>query len=146
MTQTSVAPVDPASILDLPVPKMNLTHREEVDLVNRIAECLGDGAQPCEALDALLGQWEAHTEAHFERENRWMRAYRFPAYPVHAGEHARVLERLRAACTAWRETQDSAPLMRFVCEEWPRWFEQHLATMDAVTAQFLAQVAGPDLE
>ncbi len=139
-------PVDPDSVPELPVARMNTTHREEVELVNRIAECLEEGGAPCAALDALLGEWEAHTEAHFERENRWMRDYRFPAYPVHAGEHARVLEHLRGLCAGWRETGRTDELRRFVREEWPRWFEQHLASMDAVTAQYLARVAGPDLE
>jgi hemerythrin len=137
--------VDPESVPELPVEKMNTTHREEVELVNRIADCLGDGAAPCMELETLLAEWVAHTEAHFERENRWMREYGFPAYPVHAGEHARVLETLRRVCGQWRETGEAAGLARFVHEDWPQWFEQHLATMDAVTAQFLARVAGPDL-
>ncbi len=146
MTQSFVAPVDPATIPELPIGRMNATHHEEVALVNRIAACLGEAGAPCAELDALLSEWVAHTEAHFERENRWMRTYRFPAYPVHAGEHARVLERLRSLCAQWRETGDPTALARFVHEDWRQGFEQHLATMDAVTAQFLARVAGPDLE
>ena len=142
----SVPPaMDPDSIPELPVNRMNTTHREEVELVNRIAECL-DGNTACDELDELLAEWQTHTEAHFERENRWMQEYGFPAYPVHAGEHERVLAHLKALCAGWRENGDTPALARFVSEEWPRWFEQHLATMDAVTAQFLAQAAGPDLE
>ena len=146
MSQSVAHHVDPASIPELPVARMNTTHHDEVALVNRIAACLDQDGGPCSALDDLLARWEAHTEAHFERENRWMRQYRFPAYPVHAGEHARVLQELQAVCAQWRERRDAAPMRRFVNETWPQWFEQHLATMDAVTAQFLARVAGPDLE
>ena len=75
-----------------------------------------------------------------------MQTYGFPAYPIHAGEHERVLGHLRDLCARWRDSGDTSELVRFVNEEWPRWFEQHLASMDAVTAQFLAQAGGPDLE
>lgn len=146
MNQTAGKVMEPVSIPELPVSKMNTTHHEEVGLVSRIARCLNEATAPCSELDALLGEWEAHTEAHFGRENRWMQEYGFPAYPIHSGEHERVLEHLKTLCANWRDTQDPSELAHFVNAEWPVWFEQHVASMDTVTAQFLAQAGGPDLE
>ncbi len=146
VNQTPVKAMDPERIPELPVTRMNSTHHDEVALVNRIARCLGEAGAPCDELDSLLTEWVTHTEAHFGRENRWMQTYGFPAYPIHAGEHERVLGHLRDLCARWRDSGDTSELVRFVNEEWPRWFEQHLAGMDTVTAQFLAQAGGPDLE
>ena len=146
MTQTTAPdPAASVSVPELPVTRMNITHHEEATLVGRIADCL-TGPSPCKQLDALLADWVAHTEAHFERENRWMEQYGFPAYPVHAGEHERVLGQLKSLCAEWRKTGDTDALTHYVTGEWPRWFEHHLLTMDRVTAGFLAQAAGPDLE
>ncbi len=119
------------------VASMNRTHEEELALVRELARLLEEGAER-EATQQALADWVAHTRAHFERENRLMEAHGFPPYPVHAEEHARVLERLEAVERQWREQGDVETLRRFVLEEWPAWFLQHLQTMDRVTAQFLA--------
>ncbi len=123
------------------VDAMNRTHQEEVALVNALARLLQE-AEPAppdtEAVDRALQEWIEHTRAHFERENRWMEEYGFPAYPVHAQEHARVLEQLQAVASSWQQDRETGPLVEFVFELWPQWFLHHVNTMDSVTARFLS--------
>ncbi len=131
----------PQEIPLVAVDTMNRTHQEEVALVNALARLLqkAESEPPdVEALDRALQEWIEHTRAHFERENRWMEEYGFPAYPVHAQEHATVLEQLQAVASSWRQNRETGPLVEFVFELWPQWFLHHVNTMDTVTAQFLS--------
>ncbi len=128
---------EPGTLPQVAVASMNRTHDEELALVRRLAALLHDGASD-DALDRALDAWLAHTEAHFERENRLMETHGFPPYPIHADEHARVLDELRRQRESWQESRDREALRRYVEETWPQWFLHHLATMDQVTAQFLS--------
>ena len=111
---------------------MDDTHREFVELLNRVA------ASPENGLLASLDEFIAHTEAHFGQEERWMEALQFPPLHCHQGEHANVLEimrevRKRVACG---ETH----LGRTLAEAIAEWFPQHATSMDTVLALFMAQV------
>jgi len=123
------------------VDSMNRTHEEEVELVNRLGSLIRQaeaGEPDTAAIDQALKHWITHTEAHFDRENRLMQEYGFPPYPVHAQEHATVLEEIRGLQSRWLETRDLEPLGEFVLKRWPRWFTMHVNSMDTITAQFLS--------
>ncbi len=133
--------LDPAAIPQVALESMNQTHREEVDLINRLGGLLrpADQDQPDrDALTQALAQWVNHTREHFQRENQLMREYGFPAYPMHSGEHTRVLALIESLQKDWLEQGDAGPLRQFLFEEWPRWFDQHVNSMDAVTARFVS--------
>lgn len=124
---------------------MNQTHKEEVELVNRLATLVADGirGQADEAaIAAQLDRWLDHTRDHFARENALMQQYAFPAYPVHSGEHERVLSLLEDLRRTWIESRALRPLALFLFEEWRAWFDNHVHTMDNVTASFIRQQGG----
>ncbi len=127
------------------LPSMNQTHHEEVELVNRLAELVAEGVRGTvdeEAIETQLEAWIGHTRLHFEREAELMRQSGFPAYPVHQGEHDRVLALLDDLQLAWRERRALIPLADFLFAQWPDWFDNHVRTMDSVTASFIQRQGG----
>ncbi len=122
---------------------MNAVHYEEVDLINQIDALLTrieSGAAEADELDALLDALQDHMIEHFRGEEARMEASGFPPYPIHKGEHDRVLLELGGLIDRWKRERDTAPVSRYIRETFPIWFEQHLGTMDAVTADFLARI------
>lgn len=132
--------IEPEAMPLVALESMNITHREELGLVNRLAELLARGMTDSpdeQAISDGLEQWVAHTRDHFDRENRLMEQYAFPAYPMHSGEHARVMGLLEGLQRSWLEGKDPKPLADFLFEQWPQWFATHVNSMDMVTAEFL---------
>ncbi|MCU7845223.1 MAG: hemerythrin family protein [Candidatus Thiodiazotropha sp. (ex Monitilora ramsayi)] len=137
--------LDPSSIPLVSLESMNETHREEVEMVNRLASLLKQAleGEPDEAaITAEAEAWIAHTRLHFKRENELMLEYGFPAYPVHSGEHERVLALLEERYQAWMTNHSAEPFAAFLFEDWKDWFEAHVNTMDNITAQFIIQRGG----
>ncbi len=135
--------LEKSTIPQVALEDMNAVHYEEVDLINRIDELLArleEGAAAPEALDALLTELQDHMIEHFRGEEERMAASGFPPYPIHKGEHDRVLLELGGLIDRWKRERELDPVVRYVRESFPVWFEQHLGTMDAVTADFLARV------
>jgi len=125
--------------IDIPqvmVPSMNATHAEEVEILQQLAAALEaeDDAAIAAAADALA----AHVEVHFSREEDNMRTHHFPPYPVHKGEHDRMRAIVREVCAGHGSPEGRETLKRFVNEEFPAWLNQHVSTLDTVTAQYLA--------
>ncbi len=142
MPEYRSAVLKPDDIPPIAVESMNQTHREEVELVNRLGDLLRaarDGEADTTAIDEALNAWIEHTAGHFERENQLMQQYGFPPYPVHAAEHANVLAELATLRDRWTQQQDPEPLARYLFNKWPAWFDMHVRSMDMVTARFLSQ-------
>jgi hemerythrin len=112
---------------ELGIAPMDGTHREFVERVNRLAAASG-GAAYLDGLDELI----AHTRAHFEQENDWMRRCGFPPIEVHMGEHARVLALFAEVRGRVAEGDEEAG--RRLVDELTAWFSDHAATMDAALA------------
>jgi hemerythrin len=111
----------------LGVDAMDVTHREFVGLVNRLAA--SDNAGFAAGFPELV----AHTREHFAGEDRLMEACGFPAIAEHRAEHARVLgdlERLASKVVSGRARLARA----YVVEQLPSWFDLHAATMDSALA------------
>ena len=121
--------------------EMNLVHAEEVELLNRIEALLDTGASE-EVLSEALETLFEHTRAHFANEERLMRESGFPAYDMHKAEHDRVLNAFQLLMMDWRTQKDNGLIRDYVCAETPQWLHQHIATMDTVTAQFIALAQG----
>jgi hemerythrin len=116
---------------------MNNTHFEELDMVKSLGELITHYQQSDnDTLSHALKAWFEHTQAHFSRENELMVDIQFPMYPMHSGEHARVLEEMESIVISWNKNYDIALLSEYVFTAWPHWFEQHVNSMDMVTAQF----------
>lgn len=120
---------------------MNEDHREEARLLNELGDALsafrrdrGDDAAVLERLAAF----EAHTRAHFVREEAAMRRAGFAPYPVHKAEHDHVLAELEIETRRFRERGEAERLWAYVSQAIPAWLVGHIESMDYVTARFLA--------
>jgi hemerythrin-like metal-binding protein len=113
--------------------QMDQTHREFVDLVNRLEDC--DQATFIVGFQTLL----MHTAAHFAAEQLLMEQSGFPATAEHTGEHQRVLGQLQQMLR--RIERGSTVMARaFVREQLPGWFKLHAITMDSALAAHLRLV------
>jgi hemerythrin-like metal-binding protein len=111
----------------LGVPAMDRSHREFVDLVNRMAE---SGAA---AFAYLYPELVSHTRAHFANEEVLMRDTDFPATREHRDEHARVLGEMESFGQRLGGGR-IALAQAYVTEQLPAWFAVHAVTMDSALA------------
>jgi len=111
---------------------MDDTHREFVELLNRVA------ASPENELLAGLDEFIKHTEEHFGQEERWMQEFAFPPLHCHQGEHANVLEVIREVRK--RVADGQVQLAKTLTEALAEWFPQHAGSMDAVLALYMKQI------
>jgi hemerythrin len=138
--QLPIVATDQLPLVELEL--MNQVHREEIEMINQLGGLLIDGLETKPDLNKIghsVAAWINHTQAHFEGEKRLMREYGFPPYLVHKGEHDQVLLQLEQLQAAWLEDFNLQRLADYLFIEWRRWFEQHVNSMDAVTAQFLSR-------
>jgi len=141
----------PMPIVDLDaIPQVALSfinddHREEGRLLNDLCDAVKGHRTGQVPVETVLHRFEAllqHTKEHFGREEEAMREVAFPPYPVHKGEHDRVVDEMESEETHFRETGDTARLWSYVSEGIPAWFVPHIQSMDAVTAQFVVARRG----
>lgn len=114
----------------LGIASMDDTHREFVELVNRLG--VAAKAEFIQCFDELF----IHTQAHFEQENRLMQASGFPAIREHTDEHQRILGELNR----FSHKVASGSIMMgkaYVTQQLPQWFDLHAKTMDSALASHL---------
>jgi len=121
--------------------EMNTVHAEEVEQLSHIETLLDTGA-PDTALSQALEALFSHTREHFANEERLMREVGFPAYEMHKAEHNRALNEFQLMMMEWRNRNDNRILRDYICTDTPQWLLQHIATMDTVTANFIAMIKG----
>ncbi|VAW62840.1 hypothetical protein MNBD_GAMMA11-1721 [hydrothermal vent metagenome] len=122
---------------------MNDTHSEEIELVNQLGEVLILGMRDNQFYDDIsekLEEWIEHAREHFSKEDQLMENCGFPALKVHSEEHQRVLEKMEALNQQWLDEHSIEPLAEYVFNEWVGWFDNHVNTMDMMTAQYLGQI------
>jgi hemerythrin len=137
--------VDLDAIPQVALPFINKDHREEARLLNDLADAVAGHKAGRVPVETVLHHFEAllqHTQEHFGREEEAMQKVGFPPYPMHKGEHERVLEEMESEGTHFRETGDTARLQAYVTQAVPAWFVQHIQSMDAITAQFVVMRGG----
>jgi hemerythrin len=110
---------------------MDDTHREFIELLNRVADA------PDESLLGALDEFISHSEEHFAQERRWMEQMTYPPLTCHVKEHDGVLEtahevRRRVAAG---DTRFGQVLARAVAE----WFANHASSMDHVLALYMKE-------
>ncbi len=123
---------------EVAMPFMNTVHCEELTLVAGLLAKVKAQA-PTEEIDAVLAEWVTHTEEHFAREERLMEEYRFPPFPIHQSEHMQALDSLRSAQKNWQDSREADALANYIEVDWREWLQQHVGTLDLVTANFLSQ-------
>ncbi len=112
--------------------RMDSTHEEFVTMLNALLK-----TPPTEQLN-LYREFLNHTVEHFAQEDRWMAATGFSEDNCHAGQHATILETMRAVETHY--VQGNQEIISRLAEALVEWFPQHAATMDAGLAQHLKSV------
>lgn len=135
--------ISPQQIPSVDLDFMNHDHAEATEQINQLYQLLvdikeGDKAAADKVEPLLLAIYE-HNEAHFGREEAEMVRVGFPAYGCHQGEHQRVLAEFREILKLWQETQDVELLYNYVTNTLPSWLQNHIATMDTVTAMFVSR-------
>lgn len=135
MTNNNV--LDASAIPQVAMDAMNDVHREELDIVNNVNSAIL--SSDSEQITRLCHQWLEHTKAHFDRENSMMEKYDFPAYHCHHGEHVDALQDLESIINAWKDTNDLDALTVYVRDTWPKWYVNHISTMDTITSAFIKQ-------
>lgn len=113
-----------ALILDFPV--MDAVHEEFVTLLLQV-EAAGD-----EQLCALWDELIAHTQQHFDQEDRWMQTTGFATGNCHSQQHKVVLAVLREG--AVKGSQGDLATIRHMAAELGPWFSHHAQNMDAALA------------
>ena len=111
---------------------MDETHREFIELLNRLADA------PDEKMLSVLDEFIRHTEAHFAQEQRWMKQMTYPPLTCHVREHDGVLETAREV-----RRRVAAGEMRFgqvLAQAVAEWFSNHAASMDNVLALYMKEV------
>ena len=121
--------------MDFDLPPLGVTfmdedHQESVAGLDRLETAF---AADAETALAVVDAYIAHTRDHFGREEAEMQRTGFPPYPVHQSAHARCLAAMDQAREALA-AGDVDTARRFFLEDVPQWLEDHLATMDTVTA------------
>jgi hemerythrin-like metal-binding protein len=112
--------------------RMDETHEEFVEQLNTLL------ATPAGQQLPLYHAFVEHTQAHFDQEDRWMLATGFTADNCHAGQHATILETMRAVETHF--LQGDTEIISRLAEALAEWFVQHAASMDAGLAMHLRNV------
>jgi len=138
MTKTIL---DKESIPRVELDVMNNTHFEEVEMVKAIGEIITsyqekENKDQLSNLNQKLNAWLDHTKAHFARENELMQETGFPAYSIHLNEHEVALKQMTSIIKAWQHSQDIDAIEDYIFNYWPAWFDEHVNTMDMITAKF----------
>lgn len=120
---------------------MNHDHAEFIELREQLLAALAKEGNHAE-VDALLDRLLEHTRTHFGEEERLMREAQFPPYPMHKGEHDRVLAEMEARVTEWKQGNDAAALHGWLDKWVGNWFVNHVSTMDFMTARFITATQG----
>jgi hemerythrin-like metal-binding protein len=111
---------------------MDETHHEFVDLLASVVN----------APDAsLLTAWQTlieHTDAHFEREDEWMKNTHFSSSNCHSMQHQIILQVMREGDK--RGQAGELDVVRHMASELGIWFPQHAQSMDAALALHLRGV------
>lgn len=115
-------PLQWSDALALDMPAMDQTHQEFVGLLAAVV--LADDAQ-------LLPHWSAliaHTQVHFDTEDRWMLATGFAPDSCHPTQHRVILQVMREGEAAGHA--GNLTLVRQMAQELGPWFLQHAQNMD----------------
>ncbi len=120
---------------------MNSDHAEFVALCKHLLDLLDRGADVGQ-IDRQLDDLLQHTRSHFAEEEQQMLSVHFPPYPVHKGEHDKVLQDMAHRIDRWKDTRDAATLRDWLELGVREWFVNHVSSMDFVTAAFISSRSG----
>jgi len=122
---------------------MNNTHFDELILVQKLGQLISayqeneaSNEDDTKQITQAFENWIEHSHSHFYRENALMQEVEFPMYYAHSAEHEYILAEMVEVFTSWKDTHDIEAAADYVFFAWPTWFNNHVKTMDLMTAQF----------
>ena len=135
---------------DRDVPKvelafMNEDHAEATQITNLLLSALATDPPDATKITEIFTRLLQHNREHFAREEEQMQQFDFPPYPVHQREHGIVLTEMAAELDAWTKTADLERLKHYARITLTNWFVNHIATMDTITARYIAGAGGENL-
>ena len=115
---------------------MNNTHLEDILIINRLSAAAQN--KDFDLANSIFTELIEHTTTHFSGEEEMMREKKFPPYPVHKGEHDRVLSELKSIAQNFAASDGDFQLITaYVDGSLAPWLIHHIETLDTVTALFL---------
>jgi hemerythrin-like metal-binding protein len=112
----------------LGVPDIDHEHRELIDLVRRVFDCIASAA-PREETEALMGELYAAISGHFALEEDIMRRTGYAEYHEHKADHERLLDVLLELIDA--VASDTAVDEQGFGAQVNDWFARHFGSFDA---------------
>lgn len=119
------------------VNKMNEIHNEEIKIVNELYKKILENGD-LETIIALFDEFLKDVENHFSFEQSLMEKYNFFAYPMHRGEHDRVLYEFKSLEKLLKEKKNVDAIKDYLENNFKPWIINHVMTMDTVTAMYLS--------
>lgn len=109
-------------------PAVDHEHRELIDLVNRAAGAVEEGAAP-DRIERAFGDLLRSISAHFAHEERQMRAASYDELAQHKADHERLIDALRDIMDAAPDDPDASAT--HLVEVLGDWFTGHFGSHDA---------------
>ena len=110
---------------------MDDTHREFVDIVDRLLTCADAD------LAGAMRDFIVHAEAHFGQEKAWMEETDFPPRECHIDDHDAVMDSARQVEDLVKS--GDLEIGREFATELARWFPSHADYLDSALAQWMAK-------
>ncbi len=112
---------------------MNEVHNKEVKILKKLFNAIKNR----EKLEDIYDEFLKDVETHFSFEQKLMNEYGFFAKIPHKMEHDRILNELKQIKNHLDEYEN---LEKYFDESFIPWLNNHIATMDTVTAGFFSQI------
>lgn len=123
------------------VEKMNQVHDTEIEILNSLYDAIESyekGEVSLEEVEKLFEEFLKDVQEHFSFEQGLMEKYNFFAYPMHRGEHDRVLMELSQLKKKFEKEKNPSLIKNYLSQIFVPWIVNHVQTMDTVTAHFLS--------
>jgi len=111
---------------------MNEVHNKEAEVLEKLLTAI----KKREKIEELYDEFLKDVENHFKFEQNLMEKHNFFAKIPHTMEHERVLKELYEL----KSVKDYDALEIYFNNVFIPWLENHIATMDTVTAGFFSQI------
>lgn len=112
---------------------MNEVHNKEAKILEKLLNAIKNR----EKLEDIYDEFLKDVETHFSFEQKLMNEYGFFAKIPHKMEHDRILNELKQIKNHLDEYEN---LEKYFDESFIPWLNNHIATMDTVTAGFFSQI------
>lgn len=119
---------------DTGIPEIDYDHRQLVGVINELYEAMTQN-HGHEIVNQTLDRLLEYAQRHFDAEESFMRAGKYPHIAAHENEHQRFCDEVAAMDARRRAGKQplSTEMMNFLCE----WLRNHVTTTDKEMGRFL---------